>query len=196
MDISTGIYQGGKGNMDMGGGLLAELVLSPSLSLETGIKYMHRSYQLEKEAALENPALPSIDTTLGALNKAEIETYLLELPMNLKFRYPLTSKMHWIISGGYTSILYLSQQFEYSYTYDVNHGQDEINFTINSSERNNDAHFYAGTLNFYTGVSQWIKNSNTLELGLYYQHSLGGLGKENIQPQFLGVRGLYWFKVH
>src|SRR5690606_35127072 len=47
LDISQGVYPVGEGAADLGGGLLAEFVLSPSLSLESGVKYMFRNYHID-----------------------------------------------------------------------------------------------------------------------------------------------------
>lgn len=197
VDISTGFYPAGKGNLDVGGGALIELVLSPTVSLETGVKYMQRGYEIEDKVDLQNVALPSVDASLGDLEKAAIDSRMLEFPVNLKYRYSLSAKTHWVVSAGYAAILFVSQDFEYSYAFDASSesSEEEIRVTINSFERDDDFHLYPGMLNLSTGMTHRLKNNHTLELNIYYQHSLGNMGKEMIQPGFLGMRSVYWLNI-
>lgn len=198
VDISTGFYPAGKGNIDLGGGVLTELVLSPVLSLETGVKYMQRSYELKETSDLQSVALPSVDATLGELEKAAIDSRMLEFPVNLKYRYPMSAKTHWVASAGYAATLFVGQDFEYSYAFDASSEsteEEEIRVSINSFERDDDFQFYPGNLNLSVGVSNQLKNNHTLELDIYYQYSLGAMGKEMIKPGFLGLRGVYWLNI-
>jgi len=42
VELSTGLYSEGSGNLDLGGGIAADLIVSPSLSVETGALLQHR----------------------------------------------------------------------------------------------------------------------------------------------------------
>jgi|GEM_PF-2583130 len=186
------IYQGyysGKSTANIGAGLLADLILSPSMSLETGLKYFRRNYETIDQEDLAELNLPTSADGLGSLKSVDINYWMLELPINLKYRYPLNMETNVLIHGGYSTSLYLKEKLEYGY--DLDNGADN-NMTVFTNEEVNQAKLYTGTLNLGLGISHQFENKKTLETSIYYQYSLGQQGVEQASPNFFGVRGVYW----
>jgi hypothetical protein len=189
LEISRGFYEVGSGKFDVTAGVLADFVLSPSLSLETGAKYVHRVYNVA-DKRLFLVQWPGIDESLGTLESIDVDSWIFEIPVSLKYRYPVSVKSHWIASIGYSSLLYKSQVLEYEYEMVSNPLA-----TISSAYRNSHTKVYPGLLNFSLGVSKQLRNGKLVETSVYYQHGLGETGIEQSKPNFLGVRGVYWFTV-
>lgn len=190
LDISNGFYSVGSGRVDLAGGLLADFILSPSLSLETGGKYVHRVHKISDQDDILKSSLPFVEKDLGTPKNVDIDSWILEVPVNLKYRYPISLKSHWLAGVGVSPMLFIRQTLEYDYEFNGNSSA-----TIYSVYKKDKPEFYLGTLNFSLGLSNETKKKNTLETSIYYQYGLGGIGAENIKRSFLGLRGVYWFKV-
>ncbi len=190
VELAKGYYSEGKqGSIALTYGMLGDFILSPSFSIETGIKYSKRYYDISDNAVLMKLPLPDVDESLGTLQSAEIDSWMFELPIALKYRYPFSLTAHLLGSVGYSSLMYRHQIFEYSYAYPL----AGDTFTLGSEYESNTASFYAGSFNITLGVSKRLKNSEILETSIFYQHGLGEKGIERINANFLGVRGVYWF---
>ena len=164
LEISRGLYDGGKGRFDISGGVLGDFILSPSISIETGAKFVHRFYEISgDELSSSNIRLPQVNADLAPIITADIDSWILEIPVNLKYRYPLSMKTHWLAGIGYSSLVYTKQLFEYNYILDGS-----------SSTHINEAHSFAkttvypGTLNVSFGLSNRLKNKKIIETSLYY----------------------------
>lgn len=190
VEASRGFYHPGSGRLDLGVGAQADFVLSPSLSLETGGKFFHRFYELSDANKLSNEDWPGLDESLGVLKLADVDSWVLEIPVNLKYWYPVSPRRHWLAGVGYSAVLYTTQVLEYEYGMESNPSA-----TVNSTYRDTKATLYPGTLNFSLGLASRLKNKKLLETSLYYQIGTGDMGLENSKPNFLGVRGVYWFTV-
>ncbi|MFZ6010792.1 MAG: hypothetical protein ACOYXT_10640 [Bacteroidota bacterium] len=190
LEVSKGFYSPGTSRFMIGYGLLTDLILSPSISLETGAKYFKRYYDLDNPALVRMP-LPGVDESLGDLQRAEIDYWMLEVPLNLKYRYPTSLKTHWLIGAGYSPNIYLKQVFEYEYQF--NDGSGNNNLMTHSTYKDKKLTMYPGTLNFSIGLNNQLKNKKLIETSIFYQHGLGTTGMEKIRTRFVGVRGVYWF---
>ena len=191
-DIFLSRYSLGNGQPSISGGILTDFILSPALGLETGIKYSERFYAIDDEIALSGSTLPGIDEQLGNLQSAEVDYRLLEIPINLKYRHPLSLNDHWIASIGYSCLVYLNEDFEYTYEFD----SPSTNPTsIVSTVTNNEAKVYPGTINLSLGMSHVLKNKKIIEGSLFYNHGIGTQGLEKTRAQYFGLRGTYWFTV-
>ena len=188
LEISRGFYKVGNSRADLVFGVLGDFIVSPSLSVETGAKYTHRFYEITNEDALSQMQLPGVDTNLGPVVNADIDSWILEIPFNLKYRYPLSLKTHLLGGIGYSSLMYTKQVFENYYELNsdplaqINTTHTVDKFTLNP-----------GMLNFSIGLSKEMKNKKLIETSLYYQYGLGEIGVEKMGANFLGIRGTYWF---
>lgn len=191
-DIFLSQYSLGNGQLSISGGILADFILSPALGLETGIKYSERFYAMNDENALSGSTLPGVAEQLGKLQSAEVDYRLLEIPLNFKYRYPLTLKDHWIASIGYSCLVYLNEDFEYTYEFDSPSSNPT---SIVSTVTTNAAKVYPGTINFSLGMSHVLKNKKIIEASLFYNHGIGTQGVEKTRAQYFGLRGTYWFTV-
>lgn len=190
IELSKGIYPEGNGGLDITGGVLADVIVAPALSLETGIKYIHRFYEVSDITELSRLSLPGVDDDLGTLMYADIDSWMFELPLNLKYRYPLSMTRHLLAGLGYSSLLYSKQVFEYGYQVENN-----PYVSLTSDFKSSEFRFYPGAVNISLGFSNQLKNRKILETAIYYQHSLGKLGQEGTRPAFLGVKAVYWFSI-
>lgn len=189
-DIFGSWYSSGEGHLSLSGGILAEFILSPSLGLESGVKYSERYYAIGDEQTLAGSSLPGVDGQFGTLQVAEIDYRLLEVPLNLKYRYPLSLKTHWIAGLGYSSLIYLNEDFEYTYEFD---SQSPNPASIVSTVSMDEVKVYAGTINISLGMSHLLKNRKIVETSLFYNHGIGTQGIEKTHAQYFGLRGTYWF---
>ena len=171
---------------------MTEFIVSPSFGLELGIKYSERYYAITDEHILTGSTLPGVDGQLGQLQGAEVDYQLLEIPLNLKYRYPLSLKDHWIAGIGYSSLIFLNEDFEYTYEFD---NQTPNPTSIVSTVSTDEAKVYAGTINFSLGISHVLKNKKIIEGSLFYNHGIGTQGVEKTRAQYFGLRGTYWFTV-
>ena len=190
LDISKGFYSVGSGRIDVAGGILADFILSPSLSLETGGKYAHRVHKISDQDDILKSQLPFVEKDLGTPKNVDIDSWILEVPVNLKYRYPISLKSHWLVGVGLSPMLFTRQTLEYDYEFSGNSSA-----TIYSIYKKDKPEFYLGAVNFSWGLSNETKRKNIIETSIYYQYGLGGIGAENIKRSFLGLRGVYWFKI-
>ncbi|NJM25176.1 MAG: hypothetical protein HC859_06410 [Bacteroidia bacterium] len=186
-EVSRAFYKQAQGAFNGSVGVAADLILSPSLSLETGIKYLRRYYEVEDMHAAR---LPGVDESLGSFDVAEIDTWGLEIPLNLKYRYPLDVRTHLLVGAGYSANVYFKQVFEYDYRIPQNNG-----FTVASTYANRKPQVYPGTANALVGFNHSLKNGRIFEASLFYQYGLGQSGLENVTPRYLGLRAAYWFRL-
>lgn len=191
VELVKGNYTVGESDASIAYGVLGDFIFSPSWSLEMGVKYTKRYYEISDNQELITYPLPGVDETIGTLKKAEIDSWMFEFPVALKYRYPLSMKTH-IQSGlGYSALLYHQQIFEYDYSFTG--GGDAV--TLGSAYESNEVSFYPGSINLSIGIGRQLKNRKILETSLYYQYGLGKKGIEEINGNFLGIRGVYWFTI-
>ncbi len=190
LEVSRGFYDVGNTRADLLFGVLADFVVSPSLSVETGAKYTHRFYEITNRDVLSRLQLPGVDTGLGPLANADVDSWMAEFPINVKYRYPLSIKTNLLAGVGYSSLMYTKQVFEYYYEL-----TSDPTAQINTTHKIEKFTLTPGMLNFSIGLSKEIKNNKILETSLYYQYGLGEFGVEEVRANFLGIRGTYWFKI-
>lgn len=191
VDVSKGKYQAGNGRMDLSGALLADVIISPSLSIESGGRFTHRFYEVPGDEITSGAlALPNINRDLGPLVTADVDTWMLELPIHLKYRAPLSPTSHWLAGAGYSAFIMTRQIFEYDYQLD---GSQSVK--VNESHSFDGMRTYPGMLNFSLGMSNQFRNNKILETSFYYQHGTGKRGIEQIQANYFGLRAAYWFTI-
>ncbi|MEQ9422790.1 MAG: outer membrane beta-barrel protein [Cyclobacteriaceae bacterium] len=183
----------GKGEGLPGIGLMAELVLSPSLGLETGFKYKTRSYAIDDPDPSDLSSYPGIDNTLGPLADTEVDARLFEIPINLKYYTPISQNNDWYVSLGISPNLYFAQGFEYGHEFQGEVGNAEVDVT-NKVDRNQ-TKLYLGTLNAGTGFNFDINNKRSFQLGAFYQRTLKDIGFEERSFNVFGAKASYWFRV-
>ena len=185
LDFSFANFSVGESDPSVGFGVLADFILSPTLSLETGAKLVDR--HTEVESNFGRLSLPNENDTEN-LSKVEIDNQVIEFPLNLKYRYLISTYTQIIGSAGYTAMLYASQDIEYTYPASGNllSIQDE---SIESSR------LYPGGLNFSVGLNRALQKNNSLETTLFYHHGIGDKGRERNNANFIGLRGVYWIRV-
>lgn len=190
LDFSGGNYSSGQGQFAVGYGILGDLILSPSISVEIGAKYFKRYYEIADRVELADVNLPDANGSGGVLQKAEVDNWMLELPVALKYRYLLSPALHGLAGAGYSTSIYMNQVFEYDYQFNNGNNGD---FLVHSLYRHKATNVYPGTLNFSIGLSNKLKNGKSIEATVVYQQGLGTMGIEKNKASYLGVRTVYWF---
>jgi hypothetical protein len=189
LESSVGNYSEGLAEVSFTVGALADVLMSPSLSLEAGAKLGRRYYEISDAQSLAAVSLPGTNPS-GTLSKAEMDYKVLELPVGLKYHYPLSLKSHVTAGLGYSALLFRKQVFEYSYTLP---GMEGLTFT--SIYEVDQPTFYPGFVNVNLGLNAELKNHKIIETSLYYQFGTGRQGAEQVMADFAGLRAIYWFKV-
>lgn len=193
LGVNFPFYEKGEGSPKVSYGVLADIILSPSLSLETGVLLTTMNNELESSDNLDDLNKPGFDPSLGELSAYEIDTDLVEFPLNLKYRYPISERSFLTGSLGYTAMLYTHQQIEYEQLFDSGDPLGIIN--VSSGETINTVEFSPGTANISLGISTRLKGRNYLELGAQYRIGLGPMGVEKLENSLLGFRAAYWFHI-
>jgi hypothetical protein len=189
LESSVGNYSEGVAEVSFTGGAVADVLVSPSLSVEAGAKLGRRYYEISDAQSLAAVSLPGTHPS-GTLSKAEMDYKVLELPVGLKYRYPLSLKSQVTAGLGYSALLFRKQVFEYSYKLP---GMEALTFT--SIYEVDQPAFYPGFVNVNLGLNAELKNRKIIETSLYYQFGTGRQGAEQITADFAGLRAVYWFKV-
>lgn len=190
LDLSKGDYSSGQGQFAVGYGIASDFILSPSISVEVGVKYFKRYYEISDRDELASVNLPDATGSTGMLLKAEVDNWMLEVPIAIKYRYLLSSRMHGLAGAGYSTNIFMNQVFEYDYQFNNGSNGD---FIVHSLYRHKATSVYPGILNFSIGLSNRLKNGKSLEAAIVYQQGLGAIGIENNKARYLGVRTVYWF---
>ncbi len=190
MSVSRGSFDPGNSRINVGGGVLADFIVSPSLSIETGITHSQRHNRIPSSDILQVNDFPGADPSLGELKNVDIDSWVFETPINLRYRLPVSLTSNWIVGAGYTPMFYTKQILEYDYQFGSNQSA-----SINSSVIDKTFTSYPGTLNLSLGFSSELKNKKTLEASIFYRYGLGKVGIEQSIPEFIGIRGAYWFTV-
>ncbi len=188
LSVSHGYFDPGDNRYNVGGGLLADFIISPSLSIESGVMHSQRHNRISSSDILQVSNFPGSDPSLGELKNVDVDSWVFESPLNLKYRFPVTMKSNWIIGAGYTAMFYTKQIMEFDYQFTGSQSA-----TINSSTANNNFKSYPGTVNLSLGYSSELRNKKILEASVYYRYGLGKVGIEQTIPAFIGVSGSYWF---
>lgn len=190
-EASIGLYSVGAGRIDPAAGIAADLIVSPSLSVETGAKFMHRFYEVSgADLSDENRSFPGVNPSLGRLVISDVDSWIVELPINVKYRYPLSFRTNWIASAGYSGLFFTKQIFEHEYAVD-----GSSTTRLNESALFKKTSSYPGLINFSIGVSSQLRNKKIIETALYYQHGTGRIGMESADAGFIGLRTSYWFRL-
>jgi hypothetical protein len=184
-------YQPGKDLYAFGGGILANFITSPTLSIETGMLMHQTEYQVGEEN-VESLNIPAGDPTYGTLQTVEISSSMFELPLNLKYRHRISAANHLVLGAGISGLVYTKQEFEYIYGFEV--GNNQI-IPVETSFREKGTQWYLGTGNVALGLSSLLKNGKRLETMVFYKKGLTDLGLEQVEGDFMGVRAAYMFGV-
>lgn len=202
-DLVQSIFSKGDGGITPRVGVTADWVLSPSLSVETGVDYSTTSINFDR--SFKDVSLPPTDPNLGAVEAVQVKNSLVSAPIAIKYRQWISEKSQAFVKLGYTP--YFSIQQEYQLTYDFDRafdpnqgfgpgpGPNPNHHHVNSIQRVNDQQYYGNTGTVSLGITRLIKNKNKLEASVFYEKSIGDIGQEKLGMQLFGLRAAYWFNL-
>ncbi|UII22353.1 outer membrane beta-barrel protein [Fulvivirga ligni] len=190
----------GEGHPGVAAGLGAEFILSPALRVETGINYAFTSYSVNDVDKLGDDVnkYPSIDNSIGELHSIDARAHTVAVPVHLKYNHPISHDRYLFVSSGISPRAYLSQRYNYSYTFDYNgDSKDEEHFAVDiqASKINDEPHFYLGTADVSLGLEKKLENNSHLLLALFYQKGITAMGSEEQQLEMVGVKSALRFRV-
>ncbi len=186
-------YGLGEANKSLGGGVLVDAILSPLLSLETGAIYSQRHLSVKDNFDQMN--LPDLEPNLGTLNRVEIDSKTLEVPLNLKYRIPLSASTRLTAGVGVSAMWYTRQEFEHTYQLINEDGTADSRGSVRSDSNYDNWKSYPGNINLMLGISENLQNNKILDISLFYRKGIGDKGVEQLNPNLLGLRGAYWFNI-
>jgi hypothetical protein len=198
-DLGASVFSVGEGGLAPKIGANAEWVLSPKLSVETGLAYgtttLHTDYNFQ------NLSLPDPDPSLGFVEAVQIRNYLASTPLAFKYRQWYSEKGQAFVRLGYTP--YYSFKQEYNTTYDFDRGQRPLgpqgpmqdHHRVSAIQTVNNQGIYGSTGTISLGITRQLKNNNKIEASLFYEKSLAAVGREQVDMQLFGIRTGYWFNL-
>jgi hypothetical protein len=199
LDLLQSSFSSGNGSVNPRIGVLADWVVSPRLSVETGIDYFANSVSFEKN--FQDIFLPRQTDQFGPLQTAQIDNKLLSSPVSLKYRQWVGEKTQSIVRIGYTPYYSFSSTYVYGYPPtkpDKPWDPDDAAYKkprINTVEQSSIQGYYGGSITGSIGLSQLIKKKNVFEASVFYEKSLGTVGQQGLKMDQIGLRTAYLFKV-
>lgn len=191
VDLLSGNFTIGSGSLFPRIGLVADWVMSPHFSIETGADYATPKFTVNNN--FQRLTLPNVDNQIGSLQSAELGVRTVSLPVNFKFRRWLTAKNQLVYRIGYTP--YFSFRHQYIYHYSLPNQTPESDLTITTMEQIDEKIFYGSTLTASVGITRALRDNKKLEASLFFERSLGNMGAEKVGIKLFGIRAAYWFKV-
>ena len=201
VDLAQSIFSKGDGGITPRVGITADWVLSPSLSVETGVDYSITSINFDR--SFKDVPLPPTDPNLGAVEAVQVKNSLMSAPIAIKYRQWISEKSQAFVKAGYTPYFSLQQEYQLSYDFDrafdpnqgFGPGPNPNHHHVNSIQRVNDQKFYGNTSTISLGITRLVKNKNKLEAAVFYEKSIGDIGQEKLGMQLFGLRTAYWFNL-
>lgn len=194
VDGAMGLFRFGDGQFTPRVGLAANWIISPRLSIETSVDYATAKYILRNN--YDQLPLATYDTYYGNPTSVVSTTRLLSAPVGIKYRQWLSEKNQFFIKAGYSPYFCIGSQYETSYNIIMHHGYDaDDTRTISQLQRTTGSRFYGGTGSLTVGLTRNVFAKNKLDIGFFYERSLGGVGVEKNDLQLIGLRTAFWWKV-
>lgn len=190
LDLAKSVFSTGTGELTPRIGVTADWIMSPHLSIETGLDYSTTETSFKKDEIPFAPLTPQ----LGMLNSETLSNRMLSLPLSVKYRYWVFDKSQLVVRAGYTPYGILTRQMQYNFIHHENDPRDD-EAVITTLDKRTENKYLGGTFTTSAGlVIKRDKNKGQWEASLFYERSMGQ-GFENNPMQLFGVRTGYWFKV-
>ena len=198
-DLGASVFSIGEGGLVPRIGGTAEWVLSPTLSVETGLAY--GTTTLHADNNFQSLSLPDPDPSLGFIEGVQIRNYLASAPLAFKYRQWYSEKGQAFLRLGYTP--HYSFKQEYNMTYDFDRGQRPMgpmgpipdHHRVSAIQTVNEGGLFGSTGTVSLGITRQMKNNNKIEASLFYEKSLAAVGREKVDMQLFGIRAGYWFNL-
>ena len=202
-DLIKNVFSAGDGAITPRLGVTADWVLSPTLSVETGVDYSTTSVSIERN--FQDVYTPGPDASLGVVERVQIRNSLLSAPLAVKYRQWVSEKSQAFVKIGYTPYLSFKQEYQFGYDFDRGPGPNQMpspnpgynpdHHHVNSIAQTIDRDYYGSTGTVSLGLTRLIKDKNKLEASLFYEKSIGTVGQEQLAMQLFGLRTAYWFNL-
>lgn len=185
-------YNVGDSKPKPGIGVTGEIRFSPFWSLETGAHLENRHYEFEFKDAPDNlDQYPGYDPNLGTLVDVDVSSWVIRIPVNLRYYYPIRGNRALYASVGYSPHIYNLQEF--AYEHEIFLGGEVA--TLNKIAEKKQPRIYIGTINSNMGMSWTLSNQNALQLGVFYRKGLGEMGSEGHELNAYGFKTVYLWNI-
>jgi hypothetical protein len=173
------------------GGINADYELSRSFRLSSGIQVEHQNVTNERS---DNPAwLPSGQTQADLVD--------IDLPLNLTWKFLIRKSACYYLSGGISSVIYLSENYtSTSYTLkmvgsvNMNDGEPNVTYeleNVKSVEQETEAPLstfdFAGRINIIFGFEQHLSTRVFLHFEPYLKIPVSELATQNLKYTTSGI---------
>jgi len=191
VDLVRGFFPVGQGETTPRIGLTADWLISPRLSVETGLDYLSTQNNLTHD---QIPPYIQYNPQLGKCETEALTSRLVSAPIAVKYRRWISEKSQFLFRLGYTPYEILSNQAQYSYVhYDPNGRQDGDQITTVSDRH--ETRYFGSTITAGAGVMvKREKNNGQWEAALFYEKMVGN-SPDHSGLQLVGLRTAYWFKI-
>jgi hypothetical protein len=189
-DFYQSIFSSGEGEISPRVGVLADVILTPRWSIETGFDFS--TTKLKLEGRQQSVSLPSYDPSLGEIEHVELKNTLISTPVGIKYRQWISPKVQSFLKVGYTP--YFAINTKYNLEHDFDHWGSSKS-KVNSVQEISSNRFYAGTGTVAFGLTKTLKKKSKIEGAIFYEKSLTPVGPDNYSMQLLGLRTSYWLRI-
>lgn len=174
-----------------GGGLGLELRIGERFALRSGVRLANIKYELddlEDQLLSEDffAAYPGVDGVDPAANLHELKmsgTYV-EIPLGLRYYYPMNRKIQVFSGVDFTGGSYLAQDFTYEFI------QDGGEFSNRAKSSQNPWRWGTGRLSL--GAAYGLKSNWQFESALFFEKDFSGRGVEGYKFYAIGLSTSIW----
>lgn len=189
-DLVKGIFSEGAGQISPRVGITADWILSPRVSVETGLDYISTEVFFNSSEAILDPIYPSG----GTLQSATVANKLFSAPIAFKYRQWVSDKSQLVWKTGFTPYWTMSRIAQYNFSVPDPNPDHDVDRLVTVDEKDEFKHF-GTTMGTSLGLTfKREKNRGTWEASLLYERSLGGTLDQNTM-QLVGLRTVYWFRI-
>ncbi len=190
VDLMKGVFDRGQGKITPRYGITADWIMSPRISVESGVDYS----TTETEMSSAEIDFTPVYSPNGKLESSIVTNTLLSSPISFKYRQWVFDKSQLVWRTTFTpywSMMHASKNF-----FDVPDSNPDHDFDkVVTVDEKNKFGYYGSTIGTSIGLTlKREKNKGTWEASLFYEHNIGNMTDQN-QMQLIGLRTAYWFKV-
>lgn len=187
-DISASLLSKGEGAPTPRLGIVADWIVSPRISFESGIDYS------SIESELKGSEVPVTDAKFGKALSATYTDKYLSTPLAIKYRRWVSEKSQLVWRTGFTPYWQVSRTDLCNY-YREDYTPDSDGDHFSTINRHEFFQVAGNTVSTSVGLTlKREKNRGTWEAALFYEHNVGKLSDQS-SVQMIGLRTAYWFKI-
>jgi hypothetical protein len=189
-DLSASILSNGEGIPTPRLGIVADWIVSPRISFESGIDYS----TIESEFKGSEVPVTDANSKFGTILSATYTDKYLSTPLAIKYRRWISEKSQLVWRTGFTPYWQVSRTDLCNY-YREGYAPDSDRDRFSTLDKHEFFRSAGNTINTSLGLTlKREKNKGTWEASLFYEHNVGKFSDQS-SIQLIGLRTAYWFKI-